>query len=188
MGKSASGKDTIYKRLIEDDELGLIAMVPYTTRPIREKEVDGKEYHFVDEKEYERLKAEGLVLEERAYNTIHGLWRYFTVNDDEILTSGEKYLLIGTLETYNSLRKAFGSEVVIPIYIESDDGERLERALKREKKQEVPKYTEMCRRFLADAEDFSDENLMLAGIEKRYSNKDLDDCLAEVRQFILSEV
>ena len=49
MGKSSTGKDTIYKRLLEDQELGLQRIVPYTTRPIREGEQEGVEYHFVSE-------------------------------------------------------------------------------------------------------------------------------------------
>ena len=52
------------------------------------------------------------------------------------------------------LREYYGNEVMWPIYIEVEDGERLERALAREKTQEVPKYEEMCRRFLADQNDF----------------------------------
>ena len=50
MGKSSTGKDTIYKRLLEDQELHLKKLIPYTTRPIREGEQEGIEYHFVDEK------------------------------------------------------------------------------------------------------------------------------------------
>ncbi len=38
LGKSATGKDTLYRRLLEDDTLGLRKMVPYTTRPIRDGE------------------------------------------------------------------------------------------------------------------------------------------------------
>ena len=59
------------------------------------------------------------------------------------------------------------------IYIEVEDGLRLERALKRERKQASPKYEEMCRRFLADAKDFSEENLMAAGIKEKYQNIDV---------------
>ena len=50
MGKSSSGKDTIYKRLMADTSLGLKNIVLYTTRPIRQGERDGMEYYFVDEK------------------------------------------------------------------------------------------------------------------------------------------
>ena len=55
MGKSCTGKDTIYKRLVADKELNLNILVPYTTRPIRKNELSGIEYHFVSEEEYEKF-------------------------------------------------------------------------------------------------------------------------------------
>lgn len=45
MGKSASGKDTIYQRLLRNPEFSLERLVIYTTRPIRDGELDGREYH-----------------------------------------------------------------------------------------------------------------------------------------------
>lgn len=48
MGKSSSGKDTIFKALLSDGELSLKQIVPYTTRPIREGEQNGVEYFFTD--------------------------------------------------------------------------------------------------------------------------------------------
>ena len=71
-----------------------------------------------------------------------------------------------------------------PIYIELDDGDRLQRALNREKKQAVPKYAEMCRRFLADAEDFSEENLRKEKITNRFINVNFDECVGKISVFI----
>ena len=73
MGKSSSGKDTIYQRLLEDRELNLKTAVLYTTRPIREGEIDGATYHFTEEKELLQLQKENKVIEVRAYNTIKGI-------------------------------------------------------------------------------------------------------------------
>ena len=81
MGKSASGKDTIYKRLLADKELSLHRIVLYTTRPIRVGEVEGVEYHFTDEAGLTRIKESGNLIELREYNTCHGVWKYFTVAD-----------------------------------------------------------------------------------------------------------
>jgi guanylate kinase len=92
--------------------------------------------------------------------------------------------MIGTLETYTQIREYFGKEHVIPIYLELEDGVRLLRAIKREQKQEQPKYAEMCRRYLADEEDFSEENLQKCGITKRYQNFDINICLYEVKEDI----
>lgn len=179
MGKSSSGKDTIYQRLIE--EYGFQTVVLYTTRPKRDSERDGKEYHFVAEEDLKRLQDEGRVIEARAYHTLHGIWYYFTVDDGQLDVSGNDYLLLGTLESYQKMREYYGRENFVPLYIEVEDGLRLERALKRERQQREPKYAELCRRYLADEKDFSEENLRACGIEKRYKNIDLEDCLMEMR-------
>ena len=179
MGKSSSGKDTLYQKVLERlPELHRV--VPYTTRPIREGEQDGVEYHFVDEEKLARLEADGKIVELRAYNTVHGIWKYFTVDDGQIDLEHGDYLLIGTLETYEKIREYYGVTHVVPIYIEVEDGERLARALERERRQAVPKYKEMCRRFLADEEDFCEENLKRLGIDKRYRNTDMEPCLNEI--------
>ena len=123
-------------------------------------------------------------MELRTYHTVYGPWHYFTVDDGNIQLDKESYLLIGTLEAYTKMRDYFGAEKVVPIYIEVEDGERLLRAIAREKEQDVPKYEEMCRRFLADAKDFSEENLKAAGIEKRFVNLKLQDTLEEIEHYI----
>ena len=83
MGKSASGKDNIYKGILENASLSLKELVLYTTRPIRHGETDGKEYYFVDDTHLNKLRQEGKIIEERSYDTIHGIWTYFrTINKD----------------------------------------------------------------------------------------------------------
>lgn len=184
MGKSASGKDTIYKELLKIERLKLKKIVPYTTRPIRANEKDGVQYNFTDEQTLQRLQQENKVIECRSYDTVHGVWYYFTVDDNQVALDKYDYLIIGTPESYVSTREYYGKEVVVPIYIELDDGVRLERALNRERKQSNPKYEEMCRRFLADAKDFSEENLSNAEISNRFYNDDLDSCIGKIVQFI----
>lgn len=188
MGKSATGKDTIYQKLLQENKLNLKRIIPYTTRPIREGEVEGREYHFCTEAEVQRLEQDGRIVELRAYDTVYGIWKYFTVDDGNIQLEKENYLLIGTLEAYTKIRDYFGADKVLPIYIEVEDGERLLRAITREKSQDVPKYEEMCRRFLADAKDFSEENLKLAGVETRFENRELSDTLASVESYIQGEM
>ncbi len=186
MGKSSSGKDTLYQMLKK--ELEFDSIVPYTTRPIREGETDGVEYHFVTEEEVAELEEAGKIIELRAYNTVHGIWKYFTADDAQIDLEHRNYLMIGTVEAYEKLKAYYGEEHLVPIYIEVDDGIRLQRALNREKLQEQPKYAEMCRRFLADEVDFSEEKLAEAGIEKRFVNKTLDETKQELMDYIRSYV
>ncbi|MBS5959042.1 MULTISPECIES: guanylate kinase [Lacrimispora] len=180
MGKSASGKDTIYKRLLEMQP-HLKQVVLYTTRPIRQGEKDGKEYYFTSEDRLKQLREEGKIIEERTYQSILGPWTYFTVDDGQIdVNSDDSYLMIGTLESYEKTRNYYGAGIMVPIYIEVEDGKRLLRALEREDKQKEPKYAELCRRYLADEEDFKEDNLARCGIERRFLNDDLEMCLRDI--------
>lgn len=186
MGKSASGKDNIYSYLLKQDRLKLQELVLYTTRPIRCGETDGKEYHFVDVQELERLREAGKIIEERSYDTVHGIWTYFTADDGQTDLDQYNYAAIGTLESYEKLKSYYGEEQIVPIYIEVEDGVRLGRALMREQQQKNPKYKELCRRFLADCEDFSEEQIQNAGIKLRFQNNTLEVCLKEVEDYIES--
>ena len=94
--------------------------------------------------------------------------------------------MLGTLESYNKMKEYFKKEL-IPIYIEVEDGIRLERAIQREKKQKEPKYTELCRRFIADSKDFSEENIKKSKIEKRFQNIELDKCVDEIIEYLDSQ-
>ena len=186
MGKSASGKDKIYSILMEKKELKLHKLVLYTTRPIRAEEENGKQYFFTDDKKLEQFRKSGKLIESRSYDTIHGVWTYFTADDGQVDLENWDYLGIGTLESYCRMKEYYGKDRVLPIYIQVEDGERLQRALIREKKQDNPKYAEMCRRFLADQEDFSEEHIREAGIEIRYENDDLDNCVRNIIKYINS--
>ena len=188
MGKSSTGKDTIYKRLIENKVLNLRTIVSYTTRPIRAGEVEGQEYFFVNEERLKELEDAGKVIELRAYDTYYGVWKYFTVEDEQMDLEKENYLIIGTLESFKKTKEYFGEEKVVPILITLDDGVRLQRALDREKLQENPKYEEMCRRFLADAVDFSLEKQGEVCIQKSFENNDLVSCLKKIEEYIYSEM
>lgn len=183
MGKSSSGKDTLYKEIRQNcPELKTVTL--YTTRPIREGETDGEEYFFVTESILKRYEEENRIIELRAYPTMYGEWKYATIDDGQVDLQKEDYLIIGTLESYEKMKSYFGEEHLIPIYIEVEDGERLTRALIREKTQSHPKYDEMCRRFLADQKDFSEEKLEKAGIMRRFQNESKEHCLEEIIEVI----
>ncbi len=190
MGKSASGKDKIYKHLVEDEALKLNTVVMYTTRPMRVGEVDGAEYHFVSDEQAVAMEKDNRIIEMRSYDTVYGVWKYFTADDGQIdLLSGKRYIIIGTLEAYDKFCNHFGKEHILPIYIEVDDGVRLTRALHREMKQEKPMYEELCRRFLADSKDFSESNIRRSGIERRFvNNGEIEDCIAKITEVISKEL
>ncbi len=185
MGKSSSGKDTIYRKLMEDNELKLNKIITYTTRPARAGEVEGNEYHFVDEAKMNEMDRNGKIIEKRAYDTVYGVWNYFTADDENIKIDRDNYMVIGTLDSYEQLRAYYGEKKVMPIYIEVEDGERLARALEREREQNEPKYSEMCRRYLADEQDFNAERLEKLGIKRKYFNNDIQQCMSQIKEQIL---
>lgn len=179
MGKSASGKDTLYQEILKRLPQ-LKTVVPYTTRPIRIGEQNGREYFFTTQEELDRLLEDGKIIECRTYETMMGPWSYFTADDGQIDIEHENYLMIGTLESYEKTRNYFGKEYLQPVYITVENGLRLQRALDREKRQPSPRYDEVCRRYLADEQDFCQERLNQCGIEQSYDNENLSVCLEKI--------
>lgn len=181
MGKSSSGKDTIFNMLKETTALKPIVL--YTTRPMRANEIQGREYHFINEETLKAYELANKIIEQRVYQTVSGPWHYATIDDGQFDLE-DNYIMIVTLEAYMNLVKYFGEEKIVPIYINVEDGIRLERALKREQQQVTPNYDELCRRFLADNQDFSREKLKVAQIKYYYENDELEKCLQRIQQDI----
>lgn len=203
MGKTSSGKDTIYKRVLDaltlqNEETAPKTVVIYTTRPMRPGETNGVEYFFATEEELQTLREQGRVIEERCFHTVHGPWYYFTVNDGQIDLKNHSYMMINTLAGFEMIRSYYkkesstlaadSSDIVIPIYIEADPKERLIRYINRESLQAKPNYKEVCRRFLADEEDFAEAELVRLGITKRYFNQDLEECCREIEEEIKAQL
>ena len=182
IGKSSSGKDTMYSRIVA--ELGLLPIVLYTTRPVRNNEQEGVDYHFVDNDRFREMLKSGMVIESRTYHTCHGDWTYYTAVDSISLDKGD-CVGIGTIESFLRLREYCGENAVVPVYVEVNDDIRFLRAVEREKSQSQPKYAELCRRFLADNEDFSDEKLAEAGIDIRFENNGtVEECFCSIKKYI----
>ena len=189
MGKSASGKDTIYKRIKE--QIDVKTYVLYTTRPIRTGEQEGVDYHYVSDEQMLKFKQEGKVIESRTYQTVKGPWTYATIADEQLEQNGD-ILTVGTLESYNKIKEYYEDKKdtkLLPVYITIDEEERRKRALEREKKQKNPNYEEVERRIKADNIDFSEENLKKAGIgqNETFENYDLDKCVESIVTYIQKE-
>lgn len=161
----------------------------YTTRPMRDGEQNGVDYYYISNEEMEKYikgEMENELLEYRTYQTQHGPWTYATIKDKQFEDDSD-ILMTGTLESYTQIKNRIANNPTIslePIYIEVPDDIRLERAIKREKEQKEPKYAELCRRFLADTKDFSEQNLAKAGITKRFQNNDLYECVKEITEYL----
>ena len=169
MGKSCSGKSVLCDKLLKDTSLKLKPIITYTTRPRREREKDGVEYYFINDNQAKELLDSNKVIERRVYDTEYGKWSYMTVDDGQF-EEGNKYIGIGTLESYWSMVLKFGMEVMVPIYIEASPWTLLTRSISRLPDDDNKGYMEACRRYLKDAVDYSDANLNKCGIYTRYNN------------------
>lgn len=118
-GKSCSGKTTIANHL---KTLGFIKIITTTTRPIREGEVDGRDYHFIDESEFLVKIEQGEFLE----HTLRGK-HYYGMEKSELLVGG-KVLAIVDPRGVTALKK-FTKGNCLAIYIDSREKERERRAL-----------------------------------------------------------
>ncbi|MBP3256192.1 MAG: guanylate kinase [Clostridia bacterium] len=197
MGKSSSGKDTIYQKLVERMETN--SYVLYTTRPMRDGEQEGREYYFISNEKYKELEDEGKVIEARHYNVINAegnkdVWTYATIDDEQWDKKGD-FITIGSIESYNSLKEYLAKHPernlhLLPIYIQISEEERRVRAIKRENEKAKPNFEEMERRLKADNIDFSDEKLAEAGItiNDSFENEDLDFCVNEIIRHIDMEI
>ena len=134
LGPSASGKDTVYQKLLQQCPQ-LRPIVYYTTRPRGANELNGRDYFFVTEKTIDKLEEQGKVIEKRVYDTIKGKWTYATVNDGQFDRDGD-YIIVLPPKAYYSFVEYFGKSTIVPIFIHVPDGIRLRRSLERDEKQE----------------------------------------------------
>lgn len=170
MGRSNCGKDTIFDMILNDKELShIINVKQYTTRPIRENEIDTS-YVFTSPKKFIDLFTEGEIIEHRQYNVLENkqpaLWYYgtskFDIDVNNIYLSNSH-----VLESASNLIEKY-NDFVVPIYLYCDNAVLKHRALQR-----GDDVTEAMRRFSANKHDFRWlEHLATEGIVKNFSSMD----------------
>lgn len=145
-GKSASGKDSLVKHILQLYPDQFHRIISYTTRPMRENEVDGVDYFFTTKDHMADLIMNGDMFEVVSFND----WIYgsciHNLSDDKI------NLGVYNLEGIDCLIHEPEFNVLI-FYIESEPKERLLRSLLRE---DNPDVHEIVRRFGTDEKDFMD--------------------------------
>lgn len=180
LGPSASGKDTIIRRIVKENKYAFKEIIMHTTRPMRAGEINGREYFFDTTAEKDELIRQNKIIEIREYDTRFGIWYYYTV-EDEIDLQKSNYIGSNTLIGLDKYLAWGGEGQILPIFIQTDDRTRIHRALAREDQEETPKYDELCRRFLADKEDFALEKIKEKPmIEIVENNSSLEETMEKV--------
>ena len=148
IGKAGSGKDTILKDVVRAYKLPMNIIVSYTTRPMREGETEGKEYHFISEETFKQMINNNQMLEYVQFNN----WWYGT----GISCLDDSKINIGIFNPSGIKSLINFPEIDLQIYyIHASDKQRLLRQLNRE---EYPDIKEIIRRYSADEEDFKNIN------------------------------
>mgnify|MGYP000603770776 CR=1 FL=1 len=169
MGKSCSGKDTIANELV--NKHGYENLVPYTTRPMRDDEIQDKTYHFISEDECIDKINDGFFLEYRKYFSASGLWYYGTAKED--YEKDSKMILILPPDGVNALiSKGINPKV---IYIYANQITIKNRLLKRGDNKD-----EADRRLKSDNVDFRGAEMLANRIIYNNEGKELSDVVNEV--------
>lgn len=126
-GRSGSGKDAIMNKLIKK---GFKSAVSYTTRPMRPKEKNHIDYHFIKRETFLKLLQNDGLIEYREYNTVNGKW-YYGLGKSEIDLFENDYVTIKDLKGAKELTDYFGKENCIVFYISASKYIRTQRAIKR---------------------------------------------------------
>lgn len=146
LGMSASGKSTIERQL---ENRGIKRIISCTTRPMREGEVQGKDYYFISDDKFNSLKEQGDLYE----NTEYRGWHYSiskTLNNIDL--ENNDYVVVLEPHGYKQLVEKVGKDNIVSFYVYIGDKERLMRSIYRVPN---PDLKEICRRYLSDLELFS---------------------------------
>ena len=159
-GMSAAGKDTFLNLLSNNFDLNKILLT--TSRPPREKEIDGVDY--LNKKKKDILKSDDFLWPIDYNNWIYAIAKE-SIKDNKIN--------VGVFNLY-WMKKLFEDNDehfdLMAIEVSASDKDRLMRSLRREKN---PDCDEICRRFLADKQDFNDVEFNCAKREyiEKHPNK-----------------
>lgn len=161
-GKSGAGKDTIKKWIVYNKKNYLNEIIPYTSRPPRDNEIDGVDYNFAPEEEFYRMDACSDVLVASEFNN----WRYWTAKS----SLNKNKINVGIFNVYEIENLLRDSRLeVLPVYIECQDRLRLLRCLCLDRGKNIDCH-EVCRRFLADEKDFKNINFEYAIYDNNYNS------------------
>ena len=139
VGKTASGKTTIANELCKHH--GYERIITYTTRPMRENEVQDVDYHFISDKQFNKMVENNEFTEYKRYNTAHGVWSYGSIITSEQELSDDCYVIILTPQGLRDLSKKVSR--YIAFYLDVGFESQLERLKKRgDEEQQIIKRLE----------------------------------------------
>jgi guanylate kinase len=187
VGKSASGKDHILNTIVKlKPEVKTI--VSYTSRPIRNGEINGITYHYISDKQVKDMLSNDEFIEHRIYHTVNGDWIYGIGKSSFDLNSDNTYIVILDLQGLKQLEKYLQEnnkkDCLTSIYIKAYGQTRLLRSLQREGMLTDDKCKEICRRYIADEDDMNGAEEYCDIILKNETKTQLSKCIDYIMKLI----
>ena len=149
IGASSSGKSTIEQ---EVDKRGICnKLTSHTTRPMRDNEIEGVDYYFVNENDLLEMEIDDSFIEERQYITRYGCWIY-GLSKQEVDNNLDGIVVLdleGARELEEYIKIYHPNRNVMKIFIDCSSKIRLLRSLNRDDCDDS-KCAEICRRYLDD--------------------------------------
>ena len=145
VGKTESGKTTVANELCKNH--GYKRIITYTTRPMRDNEVQDVDYHFISDEQFNKMVENNEFTEYKRYNTAHGVWSYGSVVTFEQELSDDCYVIILTPQGLRDLSKK--TSRYIAFYLNVSLESQLERLKKRGYEEQ-----QIIKRLQNDAKDF----------------------------------
>ena len=181
VGPSGSGKGTVINRL-KSIFPGFAYPVSYTTRDMREGEIDGEVYNFIAKEKFEDMIKNNEFLE---YAIVHSNNYYGTSKNDILdpLKSGAMVVREVDIQGFHSISDLIPDENLVSIFMKVSDEDDLKgRILRRGdiSDEELERRMESARKELAQADDCDFQ------VENTWG--EVDACVKKVVDIVLKEV
>ena len=175
LGKSASGKDTIVKKLISLHNYKRI--ITYSTRPKRKGEIDGIAYHFITKEDFKHKIDKDFFAEWKSYATVEGVWYYGTALED-LESAEDNSIIILTPDGFREVKDKLGDRVS-SIYIYANNSTIKKRLFARGDNPEEAK-----RRLEHDNEDFKGIENEVDRIVYNNDGTNIEEVVGKILEFL----
>lgn len=167
IGKSASGKDSIFKKALSAGTMN--GIIHCTTRPQRMYEKNGTDYYFLSNKDFLKELEKGNILVANTFNN----WHYGIKRD--AFSQDKVNIGVFSIKDLKALKEKMPNLNIFIVEIVADSRLRLMRSLQRSGALNEEEMAEICRRYFADETDFKEENLKSLGQIKTIRNEAAND-------------
>lgn len=173
-GPSGSGKTTIVHRLIESSPVPLRSSVSATTRPPRQGEIDGRDYHFLSAEEFEAKRRAGEFLECAEVHARGDWYGTLTSEIEKARRAGAWPLLEIDVQGAMSVLDEYPQAITIFLKTPADEYERRLRERGTEPEEVIRRRLETARKELALSDRYGHVVI----------NDDIDRCVQDICQIL----